>query len=293
MAIEDTVALYTDISQEEANTYALVLTSYGIAYVVQRTARGWELRVADEVREKALSLIEAYLEENPAGSGKEEAAAGRKQAEKTFTGVWVSLFVLGTHLARLGASDPSLILRQAGAGAEPILSGEFFRTLTALTVHADFLHLAGNLFGIALFGTAVCHLTGAGLAWLMILVSGMLGNLANAWLFQSDHLSVGASTAVFGAVGILGAVQACRRLRLKIPGFRAWLPLAAGLALLAFLGAGRHSDVTAHLFGFLAGALLGSVFELCLGAPPKKRWQRRFLALSAAAVALSWLAALS
>ncbi len=293
MTIEDTTALYTGISQEKANTYALVLTSYGIAYVVRRTADGWELRVADEVRQEALSLIEAYIEENPAETGTEEPAAMAFPAEKTFTGVWVALFLLAAHLGRLNASDPSEILRRAGAGAEQILSGEFFRTLTALTLHADFLHLAGNLVGIALFGTAVCHLTGAGLGWLMILASGMLGNLANAWLFQFDHLSVGASTCVFGAVGILGAVQTCRRLRSKTGGFRAWLPLAGGLALLAFLGAGPHSDITAHLFGFLAGAVLGSVYELRLAAPPQKRWQHRFLALSAAAVALSWLAALS
>ena len=293
MAIENTVALYTDISHEEANTYALVLTSYGISYVVGRTANGWELRVADEVREEALSLIEAYREENAVEAGAEKPASMEYPAEKTFTGVWVSLFLLAAHLARLSASDPSEIVGRAGAGAEQILSGELFRTLTALTLHADFLHLAGNLVGIALFGTAVCHLTGAGLGWLMILVSGMLGNLANAWFFQSNHLSVGASTAVFGALGILGAVQTCRRRRSNTTGFRAWLPLAGGLALLAFLGAGRHSDITAHLFGFLAGAVLGSVYELRLGVPPEKRWQHRFLALAGAAVVFSWLAALS
>lgn len=292
MAIEDSVALYTDISHEEANTYALVLTSYGISYAVRRTAHGWELRVADEVRKEALSLIEAYREENAAETGAEEPASMEYPAEKTFTGVWVSLFLLAAHLARLSASDPSEIVGRAGAGAEQILSGEFFRTLTAMTLHADFLHLAGNLVGIALFGTAVCHLTGAGLGWLMILASGMLGNLANAWLFQSNHLSIGASTAVFGAVGILGAVQTCRR-RSSTTGFRAWLPLAGGLALLAFLGAGRHSDITAHLFGFLAGAVLGSAYELRVGAPPEKRWQRRFLVLTGAAVVLSWTAALS
>jgi hypothetical protein len=40
---------------------------------------------------------------------------------------------------------------------------------------------------------------------------------------------------------------------------RPWLAIAAGLALLAMLGAGEDTDVLAHFFGFLAGIPLGLV----------------------------------
>ncbi|MEZ4602465.1 MAG: hypothetical protein R2861_03365 [Desulfobacterales bacterium] len=42
-----------------------------------------------------------------------------------------------------------------------------------------------------------------------MLASGISGNLFNAWMYESAHVSIGASTAVFGAVGILAGYQDC------------------------------------------------------------------------------------
>jgi membrane associated rhomboid family serine protease len=201
--------------------------------------------------------------------------------------------LVAVHLAVRAASDPSGILQKAGASAGAIASGEFYRIATALTLHADVPHLAGNILGIAIFATAVCHLTGTGVGWTMILASGLLGNLANAWLVEPAHLSVGASTAVFGAVGILSAAQFYRKRSAGDSRFRAWLPLAGGLALLAFLGSGAHADLTAHLFGFASGIGLGLFFAVRIRRPPAPAVQRRLIACSAAILAVSWLAALS
>jgi len=96
---------------------------------------------------------------------------------------------------------------------------------------------------------------------------GALGNLVNAGLQSPTHSSVGASTAVFGAVGILAAlsmVRYGRNLR------RRWmLPVAAALALLALLALlgteGKNSDLGAHLFGFIYGGCLGLITEYLIG----------------------------
>ena len=53
-------------------------------------------------------------------------------------------------------------------------------------IHADLLHLVGNMVGIALFGAAVATLCGWGLGWLMVLVSGGLGNALNAVFFGAN-----------------------------------------------------------------------------------------------------------
>ena len=57
---------------------------------------------------------------------------------------------------------------------------------------------------------SLCRELGSGLAWSLLLGSGVLGNLANACLQLPDHRSVGASTVVFGAVGILAALNLLR-----------------------------------------------------------------------------------
>ena len=99
------------------------------------------------------------------------------------------------------------IIKHYGSSASQIIDGEHYRTITALFLHGDVLHLIGNMAGIALFGTAVCSITGWGVGWLMILFTGSIGNLLNAYFYQAGHRSIGASTAVFGCIGFLSACQ--------------------------------------------------------------------------------------
>ena len=75
------------------------------------------------------------------------------------------------------------------------------------------------------------------------------------------NLSVGASTAVFGAVGVLAALRAVMERRLDPR--RTLIPVAAGLGLLSMLGtAGENTDLWAHLSGFAAGLTLGALSGL-------------------------------
>jgi membrane associated rhomboid family serine protease len=73
---------------------------------------------------------------------------------------------------------------------------------------------------------------------------------------------------------------------------KAWLPIAGGLALLGFLGTGRHSDLMAHLFGFMAGIGLGILYALFLGRLLEKRHQIYCMAATIGTVVLSWSRAL-
>lgn len=178
-----------------------------------------------------------------------------------------------------------------GASAAGILQGEWFRCATALLIHADAPHLVGNMVGLAIFGTAVCGITGTGVGILMISAAGIFGNLLNAVLHQSHHLSVGASTAVFGAVGILVAHQ----LRHRITGrseltWRAFLPLGAGLALLGFLSSGPRTDIMAHLLGMAAGGLLGAAYGKRWSRPPSLPVQAAGGVITVAIFAAAWMA---
>src|SRR5690606_29038048 len=143
-----------------------------------------------------------------------------------------------------------------------IWGGEWWRAVTALTLHGDWAHLTGNTLGGLLFFGLVFRFLGHGLGWICILLAGTLGNLLNAWGYAgTGHNSIGASTAVFGGLGILIGFRLLRQFRLTGWAWprHLWVPLAAGLILLGFLGAGgERTDVLAHGWGFFAGAILGS-----------------------------------
>lgn len=142
------------------------------------------------------------------------------------------------------------------AHAGKILAGEWWRLITALTLHAGPLHLIGNLVVGGLFMIRLGRLLGSGYAWLLVLLGGAGGNLLNALVQNPGHRSIGASTAVFAAVGLLASFNMLRyrtQLRQRWP-----LPLAAALGLLALLGSsGENTDIGAHLFGLCCGILLG------------------------------------
>lgn len=190
-------------------------------------------------------------------------------------------------------------LVEAGSAAEQaILGGEWWRTITALTLHGDWAHLVGNTGGGILFFALVFRFLGHGFGWLCILLSGTLGNLLNAWGYAgSGHNSIGASTAVFGGLGIVVGFRLLRQFRLT-----GWtwprqllVPLMAGVVLLAFLGTGgERTDILAHLWGCLAGLVMGAAVGLFRLDErfAKNRFQNAFAWLTLALVIGSWSLAL-
>src|SRR5262249_24543175 len=134
-----------------------------------------------------------------------------------------------------------------------VLSKQPWRAVTALTLHADSVHVMGNVISGAIFASAVGRRLGPGGGPLAVLGAGIAGNVANAlfhhYTGDGGHGSIGASTAVFGAVGILAATQLVVDRR-RTSGPRRVLdvlsPVVGGLALLGALGASPNSDLGAH-----------------------------------------------
>ncbi len=100
---------------------------------------------------------------------------------------------------------------------------------------------------------------GGGVAWLSIVVAGGAGNIINAWLQPPQHHAIGASTAVFGALGILVALSLYHWRRRSGGVIRRWSPLIGGFVLLAYTGmGGERTDVLAHVTGLVAGLAVGA-----------------------------------
>lgn len=138
--------------------------------------------------------------------------------------------------------------------------GEWWRALTALTLHADLAHLSGNLLGLLSLGWLTSKRFGGGIALAATLTAAILGNLLNAWVyFPQEHRSIGASTAVFAQIGIIIGSALIDRLRENsLFSLKTFIPPAAtALALLSWLtGTDAQIDHGAHLAGFASGFLI-------------------------------------
>jgi membrane associated rhomboid family serine protease len=165
-----------------------------------------------------------------------------------------------------------------------MLQGEWWRAATALTLHADLAHVAANAVALGIFLGAVAHRLGPALATWLALAAGVAGNVLTALVARGGHASIGASTAVFGVLGTLSALQVPRR--------RAWLTLGVGVALLGFLGTGARADLLAHLFGFAAGVTEGLAVRR-MAPPPRSLRQPAIAFLAVVPIVLAWWRALA
>ncbi len=178
---------------------------------------------------------------------------------------------------------------EAGAAsAERIASGQWWRAVTALTLHADLLHLAGNVVAALIFVAAVGRWLGGGLGALVLLSTAAAANLLTAAVHRTAFVSVGASTATFAALGLCAGLQVVRRLRGGARRKYAWVPLGAGLGLYAMLGVGPGADTYAHLFGLGLGAAIGSAAAFGNVRAPRTMVQVLLGAVALAAIGASW-----
>lgn len=277
----------------EAEQRALVLTAVGIACRIEPFAEAAGLFVLPAQAGRAASELAAYERENaPERRRPRWKPAGVRGVEAALIYTAVLLFVFAAD-GRGAFSVNWSALGAAQAGL--IAGGEWWRTLTALTLHSGSVHLIGNLVFGWVFGVLAAHSLGAGLAWLAIVVSGALGNGLNAVFQSPSHISVGASTAIFGALGILSAYAQRSRAALWQSRVRRWSPVAAGIMMLAFFGlGGERTDVWAHVAGLGAGAALGfALARVDADTLQKPLVQRLSGAGACALIALAWALALA
>lgn len=180
---------------------------------------------------------------------------------------WVSLALIAANLAAFAYQLPQLkprgdealrtqALLAMGAGNGPaIASGEAWRLVSSTFLHASLGHLVGNMLGLYLFGVLCEHLFGRRFTFAAYVWAGVGGSLASA---VRPAVSVGASGAVFGLAGLLGAALYARRHYLHAEEKRIGLVLLGWGALTIFEGLrSPYIDNLGHTGGFLVGLLFG------------------------------------
>ncbi|CAA6691617.1 MULTISPECIES: rhomboid family intramembrane serine protease [unclassified Lentimonas] len=265
-----------DFEPEEGLIAVAVLDDYvkageaGLAILAMGNAYWMELheeRYVICVQEDRVVEVCAELDAIAALESRRGRRDGRFEYEEFDFGWWSFVLYTAVLIGCFVWQGRSDIVTSGQADAVAMMGGgQWWRAVTALTLHADVVHLVSNLISGLGFTFFVCRFFGAAAGWFLVLLSGIAGNVLNAVVYYPEpHYSIGASTAVFGALGVLtgvgiwAAVSAPDR-RLSLP---RWLvPLFGGLTLLGLFGVGDgegNVDVAAHISGFLCGAVLGAL----------------------------------
>jgi rhomboid protease GluP len=246
-------------SKNLCHEYSLVLEARGIEHEAQEAESSWILTVPVAMLHRAYEEISRYSVERGVRRGIPEIVRPHPGAA---VGVfmYVLILLLTAYCAGNGTFGADwLSLGSLDAGAR----SEWWRAVTALTLHLDQEHLLGNvLFGVVA-GIAASRLLGPGVAWASILGAGALANYVETLVTPISHRAVGASTAVFAALGLLSGMAWRQRLTLRERLWYRWAPLIAGICLLTLLGAGAgsaHVDVLGHALGFLFGLGVGWIY---------------------------------
>ncbi|MEO7208063.1 MAG: rhomboid family intramembrane serine protease [Steroidobacteraceae bacterium] len=237
--------------------YSLMLEARGIEHEAAEDENTWILSVPVEIRHRAYEELSRYsVERGVRRSAPEIVQPHSGAALGVF--VYIAILLSTAYCAGIAAFGTDwLSLGSLDAGAR----GEWWRAVTALTLHLDQEHLLGNVLFGAIAGSAASRLLGPGIAWASILGAAVLANYAEILMTPITHRAVGASTAVFAALGMLSGMAWRQRLTLRERLWYRWAPLIAGICLLTLLGAGSaHVDVLGHALGFLFGLGLGWVY---------------------------------
>ncbi|WP_419785146.1 rhomboid family intramembrane serine protease [Pseudodesulfovibrio sp.] len=304
------------LDRQTADQWSLVLTARRIPHRVRQRRSlpdgNWAVLVQPWFQDRAASEILAYQEENAPAPAKREIPElpSRADLEPTIVAMillvffhWTCTLVYPTfsiypeHWLDLGSADASAILR-----------GQWWRVFTALTLHAGAAHVLGNALVGGTFVWLVSRRLGAGLAWMLTILGGGVGNELNSLAQGVHHDAIGFSTASFAAAGLLAGIApfavggglhglGSGSLPARLMRFihSALLPVGAGLGLLAMLGAGKDTDLGGHFFGLVSGLILGILAGWTttrIGLPGKRTDSTLYIA-ALAIPTVSWIFAWS
>jgi len=290
--------IYRSTRSADCEERAFVLTAVGVPSVIERDGLDFVVRVDVEHASLARGHLERYAIESRPLPPPPPPPPLNPFAWVGCVFYALVLLIVGYAVAggfwRLDAFDVGAL------DAARVKAGEWWRAWTALTLHVDAAHLVTNLGAGVWFGYLAGRQLGSGVAWLLVVLAAGVANLLEGLLGPPSHRAVGASTAVFAALGLLAAHTWRTRFSLRQRWVRRWGPLVAGVILLGWLGTGggeptdpfaptvveRSVDIIGHLGGFVMGALLGVFAAL----PATRQWIARTPQWLAGAAALAILA---
>ena len=289
--MDDLRVVFESRNRRSCSDRALVLAAVQIPHQLVDDGQSCALVVPAEYSAQAAEELRLYEEENPPTRPRPRKKIVYQDA---LPGVvaYVLIICAVAWLAGYSSFDANWFAAGRVDGTL-IRDGEWWRTITALTLHSGVRHLLGNLVFGVFFGIFAGRLLGSGVAWLAVLIAAALGNTANTLLLESTHRSIGASTAVFATLGLLAGYVWRGQLMAQDRWSTRFGPVVGGLALLMFTGTGdENTDIGAHLLGFVCGFAIGMLMTVIGRMPAPARIQYAAGGVAFGLVGLAWLLAL-
>lgn len=289
--MEDLRVVYESRNRRSCSDRSLVLAAVHIPYQLIDDGLSCALVVPAEFSAKAAEELRLYEDENPPVRPK---VRKRIVYQDALPGVVAYVLIVCAVAWLAGYSIFEHNWFTAGrVDGNLIRDGEWWRTITALTLHSGVKHLVGNLVFGVFFGIFAGRLLGSGVAWLAVLIAAALGNAANTLLLDSTHRSIGASTAVFATLGLVAGYVWRGQLMAQDRWSTRYGPIIGGLALLMFTGTGdENTDIGAHLLGFVCGFGTGMLLTAIGRMPAPPRVQVISGGAALMLVAFAWIVAL-
>jgi len=240
----------------QALEWSLVLNALAVEHILSKEEDGWMLKIDLDLLERGETEIAIYLEEVKNQIPKITEPVVYYPVNQVLI-ISFFLALLAFHIF-INFSNSEFYYERGVLSTQKILDGEWWRAITALTLHADFQHFAMNAVFGSIFIYVLSYMTGTQFALSLTVISGFYGNLINAFLHKYDFRSLGFSTAVFGTLGLLVGMQLFGKYRLEKSAQK--VVIISTLLFFSLFGIGtEHVDTGAHLFGLITGAVIGGV----------------------------------
>jgi membrane associated rhomboid family serine protease len=174
---------------------------------------------------------------------------------------------LNSFLVQFGVVPHHMLAVLSGQSSDPIVAG-ILPLFTSMFLHGSFLHVAGNMLFLWIFGDNVEDHLGHFNYLVFYLLSGVAAAITHILLNLNSRLpTVGASGAIAGVMGAYFILYPRARVLTWFFVFVLWLPAWLVLGywfLLQFVAvpeiAATGVAVWAHLGGFAAGVILIKIF---------------------------------
>ena len=158
--------------------------------------------------------------------------------------------------------DPELTTEYLAFSGENLLKGRVWTLFTALFLHADLMHLAGNMLFLFVFGNTLEKEVGAQKTLLAFFVGGTISFLLGIFFYAPPTFLVGASAAIFTLTAVVMLVKPLK--------FSIFFLMPVGLVAIIYLmynvlavyfGAEGNIAYISHVIGFAIGVPFGAAWS--------------------------------
>lgn len=186
----------------------------------------------------------------------------RLSQAKVTSGLMIINIIVFALMTLNGGSESIENLIRFGANSKILVAhGEWWRLFTASFIHIGFFHILFNMYFFYSLGPVFERLFGSMNFLIIYLIAGIFGNLLSFAFGSPYTVSAGASTSLYGMLGLAIGLMATYRDDEIIRSFGAsFISVVVINVIYSLLAPGV--GIYGHLGGFVAGFLLAGIFPI-------------------------------